>query len=64
MKTALARALVFLAVIALPATALASSQTRRDHTVAKKETKKKGKHRRSHKTASKTPSNAPPTKAP
>jgi hypothetical protein len=60
MKTVFARALVALvplAVVALPASAFASSKTTHSHSVAKKETKKKGKHH-GHKTAPK-PASAP-----
>lgn len=63
MKTVFARAFVIAAVLALPASAFASTQPSHHHAVAKKETtKKKGKHR-GHKTASKAHA-APATKAP
>jgi hypothetical protein len=67
MKTVFARALVALvplAVLALPASAFASSKTAHSHSVAKKEPKKKGKHH-SHKTASaKPPAASSASKAP
>ena len=56
MKTVFARALVALlpfAVVALPASASASSKLTHNHSVAKKETKKKSKHH-GHKSAGKT----------
>ena len=65
MKTVFARAFVIAAVLALPASAFASTQPSHHHTVAKKETgaKKKGKHR-GHKTASKAHATPAATKAP
>jgi hypothetical protein len=66
MKTVFARALVALVpfvVVALPASALASTKPTHNHTsVAKKEPKKKSKHH-GHKTAAKPPA-ATASKAP
>lgn len=61
MKTVFARALVAiapLAIVALPASAFASSKTTHSHSVAKKDTpKKKGKHH-GHKTPAAKPAAA------
>ena len=52
MKTVFARALVILAVVALPASAFASSKTTHSHAMAKKDPKKHAGKHHEHKTAS------------